>query len=461
MIALQSKRVMILGRDPSGEAAAALVRTRGGEVTWAAPEDMAPGVDPDLVVVSATCGRTPAWLRELAGRGVAVLAERELAYQCSLCLHVAIAGTSGKSTTAQLIAHILRGAGRRVAIADRWERPACSLVEASRELDFLIHVVGSSEPEHFVYFRPVVGVLLNASVDVAGMEGTHEDFIRRLARLFAVQQAFDWAIVQSEAMARLQASGVVLPGKQITFSSSSRQADLREDRGLLVSRIEGWSGPLWDLARGRMSGSHFAEDALAALAVGRVLRLTLEQMLPALATFETGPGRMELLGEVDGVRYVDDSRASSLDALARALLTLAPTQPDRAFICLVAGGDSAGRQFYDLGPLISPRVRQAFVHGEAAPAMCAAWSLFAPCVPVGSLLEAAQRAVAQSEPGDVVLYSPACPSREKILGPPTAGAAFREEVRRRLDQGTRVPSGIAADATATGDPSSVPNPVES
>jgi UDP-N-acetylmuramoylalanine--D-glutamate ligase len=442
---LEARNIVVLGLDASGAAASALLRRRGASVVAVdgamsavgLPGTLPGGAWPELLVVSAGCGVCPPVAVAAVAAGVPVIGERELAFQCSLCLHVAVTGASGKSTTAALIAHILRSVGRRVEIADAQERPASSLVELSRELDFLIHVVEPAELEHFQSFRPVVGVLLNAPSDHAGTEASWDAYVQRLARLFAGQQPFDWAIVQSEALAHLVAVGVELPGKLITFSSTSRQADLREERGLLSSRLEGWSGPLWDLARGRMSGPHFAEDALAALAVGRVLRIALEQMLPALAVFEPGPGRMERLGEVDGIRFVDDGCAKNLDALARALLTLAPTPPDRAFIWLLAGGDSGGRQFYDLGPVLSPRIRQALVFGEAAVSMRAAWSLFVPCTPVDSLLDATRIAVSQAEPGDVVLFSPACPSRRSSLRSAAGGGAFRDVVLARLGHPVR------------------------
>lgn len=437
---LDARTVLVLGLDPSGDAVAAWLRARGASVqclpaTTPAnrlPADLTGGAWPELVVASAGCPARPPAARAAAEAGVPVVGERELAFQGCLCLHVAVTGASGKSTTAALVAHILRSAGRRVEIADAWVRPASSLVDVSRELDFLIHVVEPAELEHFHSFRPVVGVLLNAPSDHPGTEESWDEYVARLARLFAGQQAFDWAIVQSEALAHLVSVGIELPGKTITFSSTSRQADLHEDRGLLTSRLEGWSGPLWDMARGRMKGPHFAEDLLAALAVGRVLRISLEQTLAAVASFEPGPSRLEMLGEVEGVRFVDDGCARNLDALARALLTLAPTPPDRAFIWLLAGGDSGGRQFYDLGPLLSPRVRQAYVFGEAAGGMRAAWSLFVPCSPMASLLDAARSAAAQAEPGDVVLFSPACPSRDPSGRPLVASAPFREAAMARL-----------------------------
>ncbi len=427
MTPLARQQVLVIGRDPAGDAAAALARARGAsvrQVAAASVTESAPVPRPDLAVVSAAAAATPAAAR-LAAHGIPVIAERELAFRESLCLHVAIAGASGRHTTAQLVAHILRHAGRRVAIADASRQPASSFAESSRDLDLLIHRIDDVELDHFEFFRPVVGVVLNAPADHPGFRGSWDDYLRRLARLFARQQPFDWAIVQSDTLAHLQALDAAPPSKCITFSAFSRTAELGLDRSLLVSRWEGWAGPLWDMQRGRLRGPHFAEDLLAALAVGRVLRLPLDGMTHALESFEPPSGTLETLGEIDGVRFVDDSRSSNLDALGKSLLALAPTPPDQPHIWLIAGGDAPGRPFFDLGPALAPRVKHVFVFGEAGAAMRSAWSLFTPCTPAPSLLDAARCAATQAQRGDIVLLSPASPASANTAAGPSAGSVFR------------------------------------
>jgi len=438
MIPLSARRALVVGRDASGDAAAVLLGRRGvsviqveaGKAESAHPE----GRDPvELVVVSAGVGgMAAAGVESWVARGVPVIGERELAFQQSYCLHVAVTGATGKRTTAELIAHLLRASGRRVEVASGPDRPACGIADGTRDLDFLVHAVAPEELEFLQYFRPVVGVLLNAPERDEAEAG--EAGVRRYARLFAAQQPFDWAVLESRAMARFEAAGLGLPGKGITFSASSRQADIGFDRGLLVSRIEGWAGPLWDMARGRLRGPHFAEDAMAALAVGRVLRLGLDEMTTALAGFEAPAGRFEWLGEIDGVDYVHDGCANHLEALDRALMALAATPPESPFIWLIAGGARDGRHFYDLGPVLSPRVKHAFVLGEAASAMQSAWQLFTPCTPVTSLLDAANRAVEQAAPGDVILYSPGCPNRGTLLESGAGTDVFRDVFRARLQR---------------------------
>ncbi len=440
MSAYAGKHALVLGRDASGDAAAAVLRSRGARVSQAAPEEIRPpdAGDINLLVLSAGCWQMPAMARVLAARGIPVVGERELAFQECLCLHVAIAGANGKSTTAELTAHLLRSAGRRVEVACGPDRPASAFVNLSRELDFLVHGVEACELEHFRFFRPVVAALLNAPEEAPEAGGAWADGLPLVGRLFSRQQAFDWAIVQSEALARMHAVGAVPPGKIITFSACSRQADLSVERGLLVSRLEGWSGPLWDLDRGRIQGGHLAENVLAALAIGRVLRLTLDEMTLALRGFKPGRGRFEDLGTAGGVRFVDDGRCRNLRALSGALRALAPVPPEDPFIWLLSGGAKAGRSLYDLGPLLSPRVKQALVWGEAAPAMRAAWSLFTPCSAASSLLDAANRAVKEAVSGDTILYSPACPRRAQPAEPPETDDVFRQLVELRLQGGSEV-----------------------
>src|SRR4030095_12176460 len=105
------------------------------------------------------------------------------------------------------------------------------------------------------------------------------DYLRAKARFFMNQHAFDWAIIQSEALAQLRSLNVKIPSKIITFSANNRRADLWLDSSLLISRLDDCPGPLLDLAQCRLVGPHNAENLMAALAVGRVLRIPLESMV--------------------------------------------------------------------------------------------------------------------------------------------------------------------------------------
>src|SRR5205085_5314083 len=117
------------------------------------------------------------------------------------------------------------------------------------------------------------------------------NYVRTIAKVVANQQAFDWLIVQSEALAQLRALGIEIPSKVITFSANNRRADIYLDRSLLISQIPDWDGPLLDLDNFKLRGPHNAENVMAALAVGRVLKLPLEEMVEALKAHTPGPHR--------------------------------------------------------------------------------------------------------------------------------------------------------------------------
>ena len=458
MIPLTSKRAAVVGDLPDVvRSAAALLKRQGVVVSTHTSREFGASVletlgTVDLIVwCGSRGGDVAAGIADAAARGIPVLGERELAFQQSYCLHVAVTGACGKRTTAELIAHLLKSTGRRVAVAAWPDQPACGWVEQTRDLDFLVHAVEPDEIGYLKYFRPVVAVLLNAPE--SSETETGEGGVRLYSRLFAMQQPFDWAIVEARAMARMEAASMRLPGKGITFSSTGRQADLGFERGLLVSRLEGWSGPLWDMQQGFLRGAHFAEDMMASLAVGRVLRLSLEEMTAALADFVAPPGRFEWLGEVGGVGFVHDGKAHHQEALERALMGLAPIPPENPFIWLITGGDRVGGQVYDLGPVLSARVKHAFVLGEGAPILRAAWQLFTPCTAVTSLLDAGQRAVEQAAPGDVILYSPGCPSCGTTSESDARTDPFREVFRTRVQQwggseGLGVPTGVGMELSS-------------
>jgi UDP-N-acetylmuramoylalanine--D-glutamate ligase len=452
----------VFGADAYAEAAVALLRQQGARVTLLVPEGqrlpppVAAALAAEGVTVQPASGGLPArsdlavispdhpQAAELgaawASQPVPLWSELELGYRHALCLSLGIAGTNGKSTTAQMVGHLLRHAHRRVQVAGDPTAPLCRIAPISRELDYVVVEATFGQLAGLDHFRPVVAVLLNLAPAPATACARPAEVAGWYARLFRNQQCFDWAIVQSEALAQLSAAGFELPSKVITFSSANRRADLWWDRGLLLSRLADWAGPLLDLAQCRVRGPHHAENLMAALAVGHVLRVPLEEMVEALRRFEAGPGVGERVAERRGVTFINDSRASNPLALRQALQTEPLVGGSEPNIVLIAGGHDDGFEFHDLGPLLSQRVKRAFLLGAAAPRMRAAWSLFTPCAVVGSLLEAVQSAADVAEGGDVVLFSPACSEGEVLPRAQLRGEAFREAVRALEQRGVGGPA---------------------
>jgi UDP-N-acetylmuramoylalanine--D-glutamate ligase len=178
-----------------------------------------------------------------------------------------------------------------------------------------------------------------------------------------------------------------------------------------------------------LRGPHNAENLLAALAVGHVLRLPLEGMVDALKTFRPGPYRCELVAEMNGVQFVNDAKASNPGAMEGALRASRRGPNDAPNVWLIAGGADAGLDFHDVGPLISKRVKGAFVIGEASQKIRLAWSLFTPCMQSASLLEAVAEAASNAASGDVVLLSPACSGLDQFRNYQHRGEVFCEAVK--------------------------------
>lgn len=405
--------------------------------------------DVDCVVLDPEA-RVPAPIMDdLRARGVRVISELELGAGASLCLNITVTGTNGKSTTAALIEQILTQSQRRTKLAGDNGTPVCSVVHGTRELDFLVVEAGSSQLEGTEFFRPAVAVVMNLSPECGGRFTTVADQARAVARVFRNQQVFDWAIIQSEALAHLRELNVDIPSKTITFSAVNRRADLVLERGLLISRLDGWAGPLMHMTSCRMQGTHNAENLMAALAVGRVLRIPLEEMARAVRSVGPLPHRCEPVGEANGVRFVDDSKCMNPAALEKALQSMPVHHLGEPNVWLIAGGQDRGGDFHSLGPLLSERVKGAFLLGETREKLRAAWGLFTPCALVGSLLEAVHQSTAAAASGDIILLSPACSSFDMFQSYHHRGEVYQRAVREWLSASVPQAAGPPTETTST------------
>jgi UDP-N-acetylmuramoylalanine--D-glutamate ligase len=327
----------------------------------------------------------------------------------------------------------MMGASQRKALcAGASGVPVCSVTGATKELDFLTLDLNSFQLETIEHYRPAVAVVTNIRPDEMDVYKSLGDYARVVGNIFKNQQVFDWAIIQSEALAHLRSLNVPIPSKVITFSANNRRADIFLDRGLLISSIPHWSGPLLNMDQLELRGAHNAENVMAALAVGWVLRLKLADMLTGLKNYRLGPHRDEEVASINGVRYVNNSKAMNVHAVQQTLETVESAAPGEPNIWLIAGGMDKGLDYHDLGPVLARRVKGAFLIGEAREKLRSAWSLFTPCTLVESLLEAVTNAAEHAVAGDVVLLSPACSSLDMFQSYQQRGEVFRDAVKHLL-----------------------------
>ena len=207
--------------------------------------------------------------------------------------------------------------------------------------------------------------------------------------------------------------------RKITFSAYADQADFRLSQGAIVYQNEA----VLRLADTKLRGSHNIENLMATLAAGMARGLSFREMVPPLCTYEPQPHRCEFVREVGGVGYINDSKATNLDAVEKALR--AQTKP----VILIAGGKDKGFTFDPLRSLVKEKVRSTILIGEMAESVARSWSGAVKSEIVGSLAGAVERAHAIAKPGEVVLFSPGTSSFDMFKSYADRGDQFRALVQ--------------------------------
>jgi UDP-N-acetylmuramoylalanine--D-glutamate ligase len=439
---LEGKRVVVLGLGISGMEAAKLLqdhgatvtvrdnaaasprvaeraaglRSRGitvelgGEVRMSADFDLgvlSPGIDPKVPLV-----------RTLAQAGVPLFGELELAYRFCGCPIVAITGTNGKTTTTELIDAALRAGGKRVMSSGNIGTAFSAAVRESATLDLMVLEVSSFQLELIEEFRPRISVHLNLTPDHLDRYATMEEYEQAKWQIFRNQTAGDFAVVNANL--RLPA----MKAKRVTISAMGDVAEYQFEDGWLVARGE----KVLEQSRTNLIGRHNAENMLAALAVADLCGVAREATVAALIAYRPLPHRCEKVGEIDGVIYLNDSKATNIDALEKALQAM--TRP----VVLLAGGKDKGLDFTGLTPLVREKVKACVLIGQMTEKLFAAWHAAVPCHRATTLEDAMEQCRRLAAPGDAVLFSPGCSSYDMFKDYEDRGNQFRELVRARASR---------------------------
>ena len=440
------KKALVVGIARSGMAAARLLRRHGADVRAVdrrRPEELggfvgdldALGVevrlgstDPDaldgrdLVVTSPGVPLELPVFREAARRGIPIAAEVELGFAVAKAPIAAVTGTNGKSTTVELIGAMGRAAGRTTEVLGNI---GVALSEKAEEVPadgLLVVEISSFQLEACARFRPKAGVLLNITPDHLDRHGSMEHYAALKARLFANQTEEDFR-VQPLADPRIDALLRPMRSKPLWFGFADPTGDgVWEAGGALRWRFGGRDGVLIRRDEARLPGPHNSENMAAAAAAALAVGLPDRAIATALREFRGLPHRLTLVAEIDGVKYVNDSKSTNVDSLKRALESY--DEP----ITLIAGGRDKDGDFTSLRPLVLERVRRAIYVGEATAKLERAWEGL-PGTRAGTLEEAVSLARAQTQAGGVVLLSPGCASYDMFRNFEERGARFEAAVQ--------------------------------
>ncbi len=441
VVELAGARVTVIGLARSGIAACRLLQAAGAQVTIADRKESAEltsaldGIDrdhvgvtvgaqyessldeADLVVISPGVPYRLAPLETVRRRGVKVISELELAAQFFRSPLLAVTGTNGKSTTVTLIGKFFAESGKRAFVGGNL---GTALSEAAVEdlragqtgkpspFDYLVVEVSSFQLETIDRFHPWIAGLLNVTVDHQDRYESLDEYVAAKQRIFENQIASDFAIfnLDDERVAALRHQ---VHATRLGFTSRATiGAELHGgtylDGDRIVTTVTGVRQEICHRSEIRIIGNHNVENVMAATTYAVLCGCSLDSIRRVLATFPGLEHALEIVRERRGVRFVNDSKGTNVDATLKALESI--DQP----IWLIAGGRDKGGNFSRLAQAVSRRVRRVILIGEAAPLLRQAWEGVATMTEAATLREAVDLAAQEALPGDVVLLSPACAS---------------------------------------------------
>jgi UDP-N-acetylmuramoylalanine--D-glutamate ligase len=442
---VRGKRVVVVGAARSGVAAAELLVRRGATVTLT---DVRPQIEDeerlrsigvtlelgghdattlmsaDLIVLSPGVPPRVPVLDAARRAGIPITGELELASRWLRGRIVAITGTKGKSTTTTLTGRMLEAGGHHVLVGGNIGLALSAQVDASTA--DTIHVVEASsfQLESTDTFKPWIAVLLNFSPDHLDRHESVQEYADAKARIFANQRESDWAVVNADdpAVANLAAHA---RARRLLFSM--RDA-LREGVVLagddIVRRTGDGDQRLVPLASVKLLGRHLVADVLAATAVASLAGVDAAAMTKAVENFTGLEHALEPVTEVGGVRFVNDSKATNVEAARRAIESFTDG------VVVILGGKFKGGDFRDLLQPLLERHATVVAIGESRPLIRDALSPPVTVHDAADMSAAVQIAFASASPGRTVVLAPACSSFDMFRDYAERGRVFKQEVRK-------------------------------
>jgi len=433
---------LVLGAGLSGEAAAKLLLSHGGSVllmderadradsTCAENVRQAGGrvlcgqAEPprggfDICVTSPAFPARHPWIMTCSERGVPVISELELGAAYWRGRILAVTGSKGKSSLVKLCADILDGAGKSASPAGNYGIPLCRLALERPGLEWAVVEVSTFQMEHTREFRPDIAVLLNVQPDHLDRHADMEEYRELKLKMFAGMLPGALALLPQG----LDAGGKIPDGVQARRFGGADCGDWAFAGGA----VEGHDGDR--RVRVSLAASWFDNEVLGLAAAAGVAALSRAGVAAALierglAAFAPLPHRLQTIGcDGRGVCYVDDSKATSLAALAAALRMV------RKPVRLIAGGLLKEKELGIVKELLTQTTKKVYLIGKSAEEMSSAWASDVPCVLCGTLDRAVSLAARESDAGDTVLLSPGTASFDQFKGYRERGERFTALVR--------------------------------
>jgi UDP-N-acetylmuramoylalanine--D-glutamate ligase len=416
------RSALILGYGRSGRAAERMLKAEGCDTVVLSQETAGNAEvsqilerrDFDICIVSPGFGLSNPWLCAVREAGVPLLSELELGWSRHQGKTVAITGSNGKSTAVKLIHESFQLAGIKSAIGGNYGIPACEVVLENPDLDWLVLEVSSFQLETVRDFHADVAVVLNVLPNHLDRHESMELYRKTKARIFGPSSSTGGICLVPANLRPIFKDDVDGERRWLTFGSSA-DADYRFENSKVLQGLEtilDLSDTLFDsLTIGSCTGA-------SAAAVAHACKLPFEVVERAARRFKPLPHRLQRMGSVEGVTYVNDSKATNLAATAAALLATGEN------IHLIAGGLPKESDYTFVKEILAERVRSIYVIGQASRAMYQAWNGVCPCVECGTLENAFNTARNAARAGDFILLSPGCASFDQFRSFEERGERF-------------------------------------
>ncbi len=449
---LKNKRVLVVGLGRSGLAAALFLRDRGARVTVSdtrsaqalakeIPTLLEAGIAvesgghglltfrrQDLIVVSPGVPLETPEVAQAVRLGTPVIGELELASRFLTGKVVAITGSNGKTTTTTLVGKIFADAGKPVLVGGNIGTPVVELV--GQEPAVALHggdtwnvlEVSSFQLETTVDFRPRIAVVLNITADHLDRHKTFERYAAAKARITARQGLGDFLVLNAEDKATQMVAAHT--GAQIFWFSSARRIKqgtfVHGESIFFLGAENGTPEPVLPLYEIPLRGAHNVENVLAAVCAARLADIPADLIRRTVREFQAVAHRLEPVRTLRGVTYFNDSKATNVDATAKAIASFA------GGVHLILGGKDKDSDYTQLAPLVRERVRVVYTIGSAAEKIERELAGVVKIEPAGTLAQALALAADKAKEGDVVLLAPACASFDQFDNYEHRGRVFRE-----------------------------------
>lgn len=368
------------------------------------PEDMSIF---DMIVMSPGVPLELPFIKEAQEAGVEIIGELELAYRCTDGKFIAITGTNGKTTTTTLVGEIVKNAGKDMRIVGNIGNPVVTEALRSDEDTWMVTETSSFQLETIKSFKPQVSAILNLTPDHMDRHKTMENYGKAKANIMRNQTNDQYFVINFDDKECLKLTS----GTKAKVVPFSRKEPLKfgafiEDEKIVVINEAEEKIEICSVEELRIPGSHNLENALAAVAMTYFAGIEVEVIAKTLREFDGVEHRLEFVDEIDGVRFVNDSKGTNPDAAIKAVEAMSTP------VIIIAGGYDKNADFEEFIGSFGQKVKYAVLLGATAGKIKATAEKvgFVNTILLKDMKACVQEAFRLAEPGDTVLLSPACAS---------------------------------------------------